>query len=98
MRRLQEPEIRCKVPGEGQMSDMMPQTVIGGLARAPCVQCSVRVVGCHCSCERYTEYRRQCDCIRQARERIRIADSASIEGKIHTAKAFRFQIKMGGRY
>ena len=65
---------------------MMPQTVIGGLARAPCVQCSVRVVG------------RQCDCIRQARERIRIADSASIEGKIHTAKAFRFQIKMGGRY
>lgn len=68
---------------------MMPQTVIGGLARAPCVQCSVRVVGCHCSCERYTEYRRQCDCIRQARERIRIADSASIEGKIHTAKAFR---------
>ena len=80
------------------MSDMMPQTVIGGLARAPCVQCSVRVVGCHCSCERYPEYRRQCDCIRQARERIRIADSASIEGKIHTAKAFRFQIKMGGRY
>lgn len=64
---------------------------------APCKNCSVRVIGCHASCEKYREWRKYFERAAEERNRQRPARQFRDDGKYRGFKDYKMPKQKGGR-